>query len=85
MLNGPCLETQAGNSIRWQDGYLVTGDIGYLDDDGFLYISDRKTDMIISGGVNIYPAESEKELINHPAVADVACIGVPNAELGVAS
>jgi long-chain acyl-CoA synthetase len=65
-----------------QDGYLVTGDIGYLDEDGFLYISDRKSDMVISGGVNIYPAEVENELINMPGVKDCTVFGVPDSEFG---
>ena len=59
-----------------RDGWLHTGDTGYLDDDGFLYLTDRKAFMIISGGVNIYPQEAENVLINHPAVYDVAVIGV---------
>jgi long-chain acyl-CoA synthetase len=64
-------------------GDLFTlGDIGYLDEDGYLYLCDRKSDMIISGGVNIYPAEIEGELACHPKVADVAVIGVPNADWG---
>jgi long-chain acyl-CoA synthetase len=58
------------------------GDIGYLDDDGFLFLSDRKIDMIISGGVNIYPAEIEAVLVNHPAVEDAAVFGIPNEEFG---
>lgn len=58
------------------------GDVGYLDDDGFLYLTDRESFMIISGGVNIYPQEIEDALVMHPAVADVAVIGVPNADLG---
>jgi long-chain acyl-CoA synthetase len=65
-----------------QPGFFTLGDIGYLDDDGFLYLSDRKIDMIISGGVNIYPAEIEGVLISHPAVVDVAVFGVPNEEFG---
>jgi long-chain acyl-CoA synthetase len=65
-----------------QDGFLVTGDIGYLDEDGFLYISDRKSDMVISGGVNIYPAEVENELINMPGVKDCTVFGIPDAEFG---
>ena len=65
-----------------QDGYLVTGDIGYLDDDGFLYISDRKSDMVISGGVNIYPAEIESELITMPGVKDCTVFGIPDKEFG---
>jgi acyl-CoA synthetase (AMP-forming)/AMP-acid ligase II len=58
------------------------GDIGHLDAQGFLYLTDRKANMIISGGVNIYPQETEDVLIGHPAVLDVAVFGVPNADLG---
>ena len=60
------------------DGWLKTGDIGYFDDDGYLYIHDRVKDMIISGGENIYPAEVENVLMKHPCVADVAVIGIPS-------
>ena len=63
-------------------GLLAPGDVGYLDADGFLYLCDRAKDMIISGGANIYPAEIEGELINHPAVQDVAVFGIPNADWG---
>jgi long-chain acyl-CoA synthetase len=62
--------------------YRTVGDVGYLDEDGYLYLSDRKADMIISGGVNIYPAEIENVLITHPKVADVAVFGIPNPEWG---
>ena len=62
--------------------YMTVGDMGYLDDEGYLYIVDRKTDMVISGGVNIYPAEIEDLLHQHPAVMDVAVIGVPNEDWG---
>lgn len=65
------------------DGSMTTvGDVGYTDDDGFLYLTDRKTFMIISGGVNIYPQETEDLLIAHPKVADAAVFGVPNTDLG---
>jgi len=61
---------------------LPTGDVGYLNKEGFLFLCDRKIDMIISGGVNIYPAEVEAVLYSHPAVGDVAVFGIPNAEWG---
>ncbi|MFM7525607.1 MAG: AMP-binding protein [Actinomycetota bacterium] len=63
-------------------GWSTLGDIGYMDDDKFLYLTDRKAFMIISGGVNIYPQESENVLINHPKVTDVAVFGVPNEDFG---
>jgi long-chain acyl-CoA synthetase len=63
-------------------GWSSLGDVGYLDAEGFLYLTDRSSHMIISGGVNIYPQEVENELAMHPAVADVAVIGVPNEDLG---
>jgi len=68
---------------RSPDGSMSTvGDVGYVDDDGFLYLTDRATFMIISGGVNIYPQECENLLITHPKVADAAVFGVPNVDLG---
>jgi long-chain acyl-CoA synthetase len=71
------LESRAGD-------LFTVGDIGYLDEDGYLFLCDRKSDMIISGGVNIYPAEIENELVTHPKVADVAVFGVPDDEWGEA-
>ncbi len=63
-------------------GVLTLGDIGRLDDDGFVYITDRAADMVVSGGVNLYPAESEQCLLAHPHVGDVAVIGIPHPDLG---
>lgn len=63
-------------------GWTSVGDVGRIDDDGYLYLTDRKAFMIISGGVNIYPQESENVLINHPKVLDVAVIGVPHEDFG---
>ena len=65
-----------------EPGVFTTGDVGYIDEDGFLWLSDRKIDMIISGGVNIYPAEIEGALASHSSVEDVAVIGVPDDEFG---
>jgi acyl-CoA synthetase (AMP-forming)/AMP-acid ligase II len=63
-------------------GVFTLGEIGFVDDDGYVFITDRFSDMVVSGGVNIYPAEAEQVLIRHPGVADVGCIGVPHAEMG---
>ena len=63
-------------------GWATMGDIGHIDEDGYLYLSDRKNSMIISGGVNIYPQEIENLLVTHPKVADVAVIGAPDEEMG---
>jgi acyl-CoA synthetase (AMP-forming)/AMP-acid ligase II len=65
-----------------RSGVFTLGEIGYMDGDGYVFITDRFSDMIVSGGVNIYPAESEQVLAEHPKVADVAVIGVPNTEMG---
>ncbi len=65
-----------------EKGWATTGDVGYVDKDGFLYLTDRKNFMIISGGVNIYPQEIENLLITHPKIADVAVFGIPHEEFG---
>jgi long-chain acyl-CoA synthetase len=71
------------NEARSSDGSMSTvGDVGYVDSDGYLHLTDRATFMIISGGVNIYPQECENLLITHPKIADAAVFGVPNADLG---
>jgi long-chain acyl-CoA synthetase len=67
-----------------RDGFVTVGDVGYFDNDGYLYICDRKSDMVISGGVNIYPAEIEAALVTMPGVADCAVFGIPDAEFGEA-
>ena len=69
-------------SSRHQRGWSTLGDVGYLDNDNFLYLTDRKAYMIISGGVNIYPQEAENVLVTHPKVIDVAVFGVPNDDFG---
>ena len=66
----------------FRNGYFTVGDLGYLDEEGYLYITDRKVDMVISGGVNIYPVEIEQCLYRHPKIFDVAVIGVPDQEWG---
>ena len=67
---------------RHPKGWSTLGDVGYLDDDSFLYLTDRKAYMIISGGVNIYPQEAENALVTHPKIIDVAVFGVPNDDFG---
>lgn len=66
----------------WRGDLFTVGDIGYLDDDGYLYLTDRASDMVIRGGVNIYPAEIENALHEHPAVVDCAVFGVPDDRMG---
>ena len=70
------------NASDFRDGWLKTGDIGYLDEDGFLFLADRAKDMIIRGGENIYPIEIENELLEHEAVKEVAAVGLPDERLG---
>ena len=69
-------------AVRDKLGRTTIGDIGWKDEEGYLYLTDRQSNMIISGGVNIYPQETEDALMAHPAVHDVAVIGVPNEEFG---
>jgi acyl-CoA synthetase (AMP-forming)/AMP-acid ligase II len=77
-LNDPAKTAESRNEAGW----VTVGDVGYLDEDGYLYLTDRRTFMIISGGVNIYPQESENLLVTHPKVLDAAVIGIPNEDLG---
>ena len=65
-----------------KDGFYRTGDVGHLDEDGFLFITDRIKDMIVAGGVNIYPAEIEKAIVEHPDVEDASVIGIPQDDFG---
>ena len=69
-------------SIRLPDGRFTVGDLGWLDDDGYLYLADRRVDLILVAGSNVYPAEIEAVLSEHPSVADVAVFGIPDAEWG---
>jgi len=77
-------DASATASMVNAQGWRTLGDIGMLDEDGYLYLTDRQAHMIISGGVNIYPQEAENVLAGHPSVADVAVIGVPDPEMGEA-
>jgi acyl-CoA synthetase (AMP-forming)/AMP-acid ligase II len=75
-------DAEKTSSSRHSQGWSTLGDVGYLDDDNYLYLTDRKAFMIIAGGVNVYPQEAENVLVTHPKVIDVAVIGVPNDEFG---
>ncbi|MEA2757778.1 MAG: hypothetical protein QOH65_391 [Methylobacteriaceae bacterium] len=75
-------DPQKTESAYTPEGWSTLGDVGYLDEEGYLYLTDRKAYMIISGGVNIYPQEAENVLIGHPTVFDVAVFGVPHEEMG---
>jgi long-chain acyl-CoA synthetase len=73
---------KAKTDSTWKGEYFTVGDAGYLDEEGYLYLCDRKHDMIISGGVNIYPAEIESLMVVHPKVRDVAVFGIPDEDWG---
>src|SRR5207237_5846297 len=73
-------ENKTADTFRGE--YFTLGDVGYMDDDGYLFLTDRTANLIISGGVNIYPAEVDAVLLEHPSVLDVATIGIPNDEWG---
>ncbi len=75
-------DAEKTKSARNSRGWATLGDVGYVDEEGYLYLTDRKSFMIISGGVNIYPQEIENHLVTHPRVADVAVIGGPHEEMG---
>ena len=75
-------EDKTAKSRLADSGFWTVGDIGYFNDEGFLFLNDRANDMIIAGGVNIYPAEIEGTLQQHPAVGDVAVFGIPNPDFG---
>jgi bile acid-coenzyme A ligase len=71
-----------GAEARTRDGWITLGDLGRMDSDGYLYLADRRTDMIVSGGANIYPAEIEAALDAHPAIASSAVVGLPHPDFG---
>ena len=75
------------NAKAFRDGWFRTGDLGHMDEEGFLFITGRASDMYISGGSNVYPRETEEKILTHPAIAEVAILGVPDktwGEVGVA-
>ncbi|MCE8468717.1 AMP-binding protein, partial [Rhodovulum sulfidophilum] len=86
-VQGPTVMTgywrnEAASAQALRDGWLRTGDLGHIDEDGFLYLTDRSKDVIISGGTNIYPREVEEALLAHPAVFEIAVIGEPEPDWG---
>jgi long-chain acyl-CoA synthetase len=79
---GVVYHNTAAADAHLEPGVFTLGEIGYADADGFVYVTDRFSDMVVSGGVNIYPAESEQVLAGHPGIAEVACIGIPDPKMG---
>ena len=75
-------DNPAANARAFRDGWFLTGDLGHMDAEGFLYLTDRASDMYISGGSNIYPREIEEKILLHPAISEVAVLGVPSAKWG---
>jgi acyl-CoA synthetase (AMP-forming)/AMP-acid ligase II len=82
LFNGYLDDPEQTREVSTEDGFVTAGDIAIQDEDGFLYIVDRAKDMIISGGVNVYPREVEEVLNGHPTVADVAVVGLPHERWG---
>ena len=83
LTDGPTFSYIGDAQVRaTPDGFYSVGDLGWVDDDGYLYIADRRVDMIVTGGANVYPAEVEAALHDHPAIADLAVVGVPDEEWG---
>lgn len=87
LLQGPTItpgyvDRPAATAQAWQDGWFATGDIGYLDKDGYLFVLDRRADLIISGGENVYPAEIESVLLSHPGVKEAGVCGQPDSSWG---
>lgn len=81
----PASYRYVGAEARRRDSWESIGDLGWMDEDGFLYLADRRTDLILSGGANIYPAEVEGALLEHPAVGSCAVVGLPHDDLGQAT
>lgn len=79
---GVVYHNKSAEDAHLEPGVFTLGEIGYADEDGFIYITDRHSDMVVSGGVNIYPAEAEQVLAGHPGIAEVACIGIPDESMG---
>ena len=76
------LDSPEANAQAIRDGWLLTGDVGHLDPDGYLTLHDRAKDMVVSGGSNIYPREVEEALLTHPGVTEVSVVGTPDPEWG---